>query len=693
MKIKIDGVGTVKVDDSFKDLSVTEQNSYVETIKAQALSGQSSGDFNPIDSGEPEQREPFVPAEKQRGRTFAQGVTLGFADEIEAAARNPLSALGSMFGAEGKDYNDRLETIRSGLDDYRRENPREALAMELSGAILPTIGAGAFTFGTGGAAVAAGTGARLAPTLLRAAKIGALEGGVAGFGAGEGGFANRASTAATGAVLGGTVGAALPVAARGAGRVAKKVFEGSGLAGAKGAATSSDARVLSALEEQGLSPEEALQKLTEAKSVGADDVALADIGPRLGSLAQKAQSAPNEAREQIAERFASRRGEQADQISERLVSGSKTSDVPLGLNYVDDLAERTSAQAEPLYAKAYEKSLNAKPFQALAQRDAVQKAYKEALKIADADPNVDVRGLPSDIGSFFNKEMAQGNSVFMPTKVAHQVKKGLDAIIESQTDPLTGKITSEYGRTLVGLKRNWNDQIVKQNKDYGAANLAFGDKAKLKGAYSLGFDFMKQSEAALVKKVSKMSGPEKEALRIGLVSQVQELASKTGDTSNFVKTMFGSPKKRAALRLAFDSSDDFKDFEKFMTLQSQKFDTEGKIASASRKTDVEIDGSGSVDFSPAAGALGNLAFGNVKGAAANLAGGLARKVSGVSNLGAQEISEALSTADPKKQIELLNRLAELQRTNQKASSKRVNQPEYYSGVLGAGLGLETGYER
>lgn len=693
MKIEIDGVGIVEVDDSFENLSVTEQNSYVETIKSQASSGQSSGDFNPTDSGEPVQREPFVPAEKQKARTFAQGVSLGFADEIEAAARNPLSALGSLFGAEGKEYSERLETIRNGLEAYRKENPREALAMELSGAILPTIGAGALTLGTGGAAVAASTGARLAPTLLRAAKIGALEGGVAGFGAGEGGLANRASTAATGAVLGGTVGAVLPVATRSAGRVLGKVLEGSGITGAKGAARSSDARVLSALEEQGFTPEQALQKLTEARSVGANDVALADIGPRLGSLAQKAQGSPNEASEEIAERFASRRDGQADQISERLVSGSKTSDTPLGLDYVDDLAERTAAQAEPLYARAYKKDLNAKPFQALAQRDAVQKAYKEALKIADADPNVDVRGLPSDIGSFFNAEMAQGNSVFMPTKVAHQVKKGLDAIIESQTDPLTGKITSEYGRTLVGLKKNWNDQIVKQNKDYGAANLAFGDKAKLKGAYSLGFDFMKQSEASLVKKVSKMSKPEKEALRIGLVSQVQELASKTGDTTNFVKTMFGSPKKKAALRLAFDSSDDFKDFEKFMTLQSQKFDTEGKIASASKKTDVELDGSGSVDFSPAAGALGNLAFGNARGAAANLAGGLARKVSGVSNLGAKEISESLSTANPKEQIELLNRLAELQRKKQKASSKRINQPEYYSGVLGAGLGLEIGYER
>ena len=693
MKIEIDGVGVIEVDDSFEDLSTSEQNSYVETIKSQAASGQSSGSFIEIDSGEPEKREAFVPAEKQRGRTFAQGSTLGFSDEIEAAARNPLSALGSIFGAEGKEYNERLEIIRSGLEDYRRENPKEALAMELGGAILPTLGAGALTFGTGGAAVAAGTAARLAPTLLRAAKIGAIEGGIAGFGAGEGGFSNRATTSAMGAALGGTVGAALPLAARGVKRVAGKVLEGTGVTGAKGASKASDARVLSALEEQGFTPQQALQKLDEARAVGVEDVTLADIGPRLGNLAQKAQTAPNEAREQIAERFASRREAQAEQISEKLVSGSKTSNVPLGLDYIDDLAAKTSAQAEPLYAKAYSKELNAKPFQALAQRNAVQKAYREALKIADADPNVDVRGLPSDIGSFFNKEMAQGNNVFMPTRVAHQVKKGLDSIIESQTDPLTGKITSEYGRTLVGLKNNWNDQIIKQNADYGAANLAFRDKAKLKNAYSLGFDFNKQSEAALVKKVSKMVDSEKEALRIGIVSQVQELASKTADVSNFIKTMFGTPKRRAALRLAFSNKADFEEFEKFMKVQSQKFETEGKIASGSKRSNAEIDGSGSVDFSVAGGALGNLAFGNARGAAANLAGGLARRVSGVSNLGAQEISETLSTANPEQQRELLNRLMQLQSQGQQSAGRRRNQPEYYSGLLGAGMGLEAGYER
>jgi len=35
-----------------------------------------------------------APVEKQKLRALAQGLTLGFGDEIEAAVRNPMSALG-----------------------------------------------------------------------------------------------------------------------------------------------------------------------------------------------------------------------------------------------------------------------------------------------------------------------------------------------------------------------------------------------------------------------------------------------------------------------------------------------------------------------------------------------------------------------------------------------------------------------
>ena len=178
MIIEIDGLGRVEVDDSFADLNPSEQNNFVENVRRQSSSGALSSD----------EVESAPPAKKQQIRAAAQGVFLGFADELEAAILNPISALGSAFGFEGKDYNERLKIVRDKLDSYRTENPLESMAYEMGGAILPTLAAGALTAGAGSAAVGASTAARLAPTALRAAKIGAAEGAVAGFGAGEGGL-------------------------------------------------------------------------------------------------------------------------------------------------------------------------------------------------------------------------------------------------------------------------------------------------------------------------------------------------------------------------------------------------------------------------------------------------------------------------------------------------------------------------
>jgi hypothetical protein len=139
----------------------------------------------------------------QRGRTAAQGLTLGFADEIEARAR----AL-----TTGRPYEELLNEIRGSVKAYQEARPKEAMAYEIGGAAIPAIGgllAAPFTGGTSAAAVA--------PTLGRMAAIGGLEGAAYGFGTGEGGAAERLArvpgSAAAGAV-GGAVGGA---AVRGAG--------------------------------------------------------------------------------------------------------------------------------------------------------------------------------------------------------------------------------------------------------------------------------------------------------------------------------------------------------------------------------------------------------------------------------------------------------------------------------------------
>ena len=63
----------------------------------------------------------------ERARTVAQGVTLGFADEIEAGAR-------SLFSDRG--YKEIRDEIRQDTKDFRTDNPGQALALEMAGGVV-----------------------------------------------------------------------------------------------------------------------------------------------------------------------------------------------------------------------------------------------------------------------------------------------------------------------------------------------------------------------------------------------------------------------------------------------------------------------------------------------------------------------------------------------------------------------------
>ena len=677
MIIEIDGVGEVEVDDAFANLSISEQNAFVQKIVQDAAQGVMSSDM-----AKPDQ----PPAETQRLRAGAQGLTLGFADEIEAALRNPLSAAGRALGlSEGKSYEENLEQIRGKLEAYRADKPLEAIGAEIGGAVIPTALAGLLTAGTGGAAVGTTTAARLAPTIARAAKIGAIEGGIAGFGAGEGGLAERATSAATGAALGGTLGAAAPVAVQKGGQFLRRVADSLGIGGEKRAFTFAERKLLEALERDGLTPREAAKRLDEARQLGIEDITVADLGENLRGAGWRAQAVPSEGRQKVVEQFAERQQRQAEQISEqaRDISGVQG---PTGLDYLDDLSARVRAEAEPAYRKAYEIELDAAPFQSMAKSKVVQDAYRKAVEIADIDPDIDISGMPKDLGRFLSAEAAAGGAVGMPTQVAHQIKKGLDALIEAETDAITGKVTSR-GRALTKLKKTWNSEIIRQNKPYEAANIQFADSARLKDAYNAGFDFTKISEKELVKRVGKMSKGEKEALRTGLISQVEELASRTGDASDFVKTVFGTPRKRAALRLTFDNAEQFERFERFMKIQSQKTRTARKVMGGSetaermmQRDDAAID----------AASLINLGMGNVAGAAQGMGAQAISRAQGMGEKSAAQMSRMLFEQDPATQRKMLGSLLQREQMDEMQRRRMMQRPEFYSGLLGATSGLLAG---
>lgn len=112
---------------------------------------------------------PMADVEPQRARTALQGLTLGFADELEARARSMLF--------EDRPYEEIRDEIRGQVQAYQQANPGEALTYELLGGVAPTV---AMFLVPGGQAAGAANIARMGAGQM--IKRGAAEGGVAGYG-------------------------------------------------------------------------------------------------------------------------------------------------------------------------------------------------------------------------------------------------------------------------------------------------------------------------------------------------------------------------------------------------------------------------------------------------------------------------------------------------------------------------------
>ena len=178
-------------------------------------------------------------------RTAAQGLTLGFADEIEAGLRNPGLLLG--LDSSKQEYARDVANARGAVSNYREDYPGRSAAFEMGGALLPLAGTYAASLLTGGAATptAATTTAnvvRLArkiPQLVKNMGKGALVGGGEGMAYGVGtqeGDLSQRDFLNRDAKLGAGIGFAMPAGMRSLGAVynagrnpvnrAERAFEG-----------------------------------------------------------------------------------------------------------------------------------------------------------------------------------------------------------------------------------------------------------------------------------------------------------------------------------------------------------------------------------------------------------------------------------------------------------------------------------
>jgi len=359
----------------------------------------------------------------------------------------------------------------------------------------------------------------------------------------------------------------------------------------------------------------------------------------LQDLAYSAYVIPSGQKATTARFLESRMIDQPSDIVRGLVEKAGLGKNVNGYEYLQFLAENQKSAASAKYPLAYSKNIYAKDFRQFMDRPVFQDAYKEAQKRAavygDTLPDLDI---------FLSDRK-------VPTDVMHQVKIGLDRIVEKETDAITGKVTG-YGRDVATVRKEFNDLIKTKNPIYAKANAEFADNERIKSAFEVGQKYQKLDYKEALDNLKKMNNSEKEAFRLGMMSDVNSRLEnfKGGD---FARQVFKSDKQKSLLRYAFTDQNQYNDFVKYVDALEGQTKTAKALMGGSQTGERLATSQGVAELGSLAQ---NYARGGLTGVAMDIARqGLAR-TKGISGETSAELQKRLFATDPIEQRAILEEL-------------------------------------
>ena len=378
-------------------------------------------------------------------RSIAQGATFGFADELEAALRS-----GSISGPQ---YERIRNQLREQQKQFGYDYPITSTATEVGGALAAPL-AGFKLLGRAAPAVQeAVTGTTTLGQIGRGTAMGATTGALTGAGTAEKDVGMQSTM---GGVIGGVLGGGLPIGVKYATGAIKNILIASGIGDQPTAASK---LIANALQKDKISADEAHAMLLEMDRIGVPRPVLADISKSLQDLAYSSYVIPSSQKAGTARFLESRLIDQPNDIVKGLVDRAGLGKNVNGYEYLTFLAENQQKAAAAKYPKAYNVAVDARDFRKYVDRPVFEEAYQEAQRRA----GVYGQKLP-DLEQIRNAQ-------FVPTNVLHQIKIGLDRVVESNTDKVTGKVSS-YGRDVASVRKEFNDLIKVKNPDYAEAALS-----------------------------------------------------------------------------------------------------------------------------------------------------------------------------------------------------------------------------
>jgi hypothetical protein len=584
----------------------------------------------------------------EAARSVGQGLTFGTLDEIEAALRT-----GSISGPE---YEKQRNLLREQQKQFGMDMPIVKTSAEIGGSLIAPLGIAKQVAKLAPATQALITGQTVPGQIARGTAIGATTGAASGYGFAE---KDEGSETAMGGAFGGILGGSVPIVVKGAGTLIKNVLNSAGIGDQEAAASKMLANYL---QKDNLSPKEAQLALDELRRIGVPNPVIADLGKSLNDLAYSAYAVQSSAKGTTKEFLENRLIDQPNDIVKGLVEKAGLAKNVNGFEYLEALTANQSRLASQAYPEAYSKAINAVPFRKFIDRDVFTKAYGEAVKRAD----VYGQKLP-DLASIRNAQS-------VPTDVLHQIKMGLDRIVDAETDNITKKM-SGYGSDVVKVKNEFNDLIKSLNPEYKKANAEFADAERIKNAFKMGEDYQKLDPAEAASKIKKLTSDEKEAFRLGVMADVnQRLGNFKG--GDFTKQIFKSENQKLLLRNAFPDQASYTEFSQYVKGLNQQATTKQRVLGGSRTDENKA-------VREEANLLGSLAQAGATGDLVSLlrAGGSAMmsRAKGISGESSEALQKRLFSVDPVEQTAILQEL-----------NRRARKPQ--TGLLtgAAAVGSATG---
>jgi hypothetical protein len=465
---------------------------------------------------------------------------------------------------------------------------------------------------------------------------GALGGGLAGLGEGEG-LSDRLWSAGAGVAGGGIggllLGKYLPMAARGV----KNLLAG------PNPEKSGYNLLNTALQRDRTNLDDVSKRMSDTSA----PLMVADAGRNTQRLARTVTTQPGEGSGDLAGRLVGRQADQPARVSNLIRS---TVDPKNANTEIDALVAAREAATKPAYQKAYAQGpVYDDHIAQLMENPNVKKGLRKGI---DIERNLaDAQNRKIDWSDYavtgFDSSGAPIVGKVPNMRVLDTAKRGLDDMLEEYRNKITGKLELDNeGRSINQVRKSLLERMDDINPDYKVARRAYAGPTESKNAINAGRQFMKGDVEDVDKLFSSLTPHDKEFFVTGIAYELRNMAR--GGTSDTVdatrKILQGKTRDRLRRYLGPEQYDEL---ERELRNEANTTRTMRMATTGSPTGPILAEQADAADQEHAAvGALVDAAALGVRPAVANAARRLMRRGGGMSEATADWLGPKLQASSP-----------------------------------------------